>query len=838
MQRDKLSVITLNAAKKYTDSHGGGGGGGTTNYNDLSHKPSINSTTLEGNLTLANLGIQAAEDGKGLSDNNYSDTDKGIVNGVTSALAGKVDKVNGKGLSTNDYSDADKTIVGGVTSALAGKVDKVSGKGLSTNDYDDTAKGIVDGVTSALGNKADASTVNAILNGSTIDSFADVETALADKVDKVSGKGLSTNDYDATAKGKLDGLANVKSIGSGLNLNTSTGELTATGASITIDSEMSDSSTNPVQNKVITAALGNKADTSSLGTASSKNVAASGNASSTEVVMGNDTRLTDARNAADVSAWAKASTKPTYTATEVGAIASTEKGANSGVATLDSSGKVPTSQLPSYVDDVLEYNSQSAFPATGESGKIYIAKDTNKTYRWSGTAYVEISPSLALGETSSTAYAGNKGKANADNISAIQGLIPSSATTSNKLATASDIPSLTNYVQKSSTAGLLKNDGTVDTTSYKAASAHDSWSEVTSKPFNTIGDSLTTSSNALKVNTAFTEASTRANIATGETIPTVLGKIKKYFTDLKTVAFSGSYNDLSDKPTIPSVTGKADKVSGATSGNFAGLDSNGNLTDSGHKHSDYLTSHQSLAACYQTGDTAETTLSDSDKFPFYDASASGKRQSTWSNIKSKLKSYFDGYYTALSTVPTGGSSGQVLMKNSSTNYDTKWGTVSGGTTDSALSTSSTNPVQNKVLGKIFSIAEGEISTSHPKISSSYQMGCSKSDEEWYEDSVFYYLDSSFNIDVSQTGGAFSFEIENISMGAQNLKQAKFLTNCSASLASSGGSTNDCNCHSQIVMGSQYAQSIKVIFEAGYVYTQGGMAWSQETLNIFVKMPKL
>ena len=73
-------------------------------------------------------------------------------------------------------------------------------------------------------------------------------------------------------------------------------------------------------------------------------------------------------------------------------------------------GKIPTSQLPSYVDDVLEYANLSAFPATGETGKIYLTLDTNLTYRWSGTAYVEISKSLALGETSSTAYRGDRGK--------------------------------------------------------------------------------------------------------------------------------------------------------------------------------------------------------------------------------------------------------------------------------------------------------------------------------------------------------------------------------------------------------------------------------------------
>ena len=85
-------------------------------------------------------------------------------------------------------------------------------------------------------------------------------------------------------------------------------------------------------------------------------------------------------------------------------------GAISSKADLDTSGKVLSSQLPSYVDDVLEYSAKSNFPSTGESGKIYVDTATNLTYRWSGSAYVEISPSLALGETSSTAYRGDRGK--------------------------------------------------------------------------------------------------------------------------------------------------------------------------------------------------------------------------------------------------------------------------------------------------------------------------------------------------------------------------------------------------------------------------------------------
>lgn len=97
----------------------------------------------------------------------------------------------------------------------------------------------------------------------------------------------------------------------------------------------------------------------------------------------------------------------------------TLKGAANGLAELDSAGKVPAAQLPSYVDDTIEgylsggkFYKESAHTTviTGESGKIYVDLATNKTYRWSGSAYVEISASLALGETSSTAYRGDRGK--------------------------------------------------------------------------------------------------------------------------------------------------------------------------------------------------------------------------------------------------------------------------------------------------------------------------------------------------------------------------------------------------------------------------------------------
>lgn len=91
-------------------------------------------------------------------------------------------------------------------------------------------------------------------------------------------------------------------------------------------------------------------------------------------------------------------------------LASSLRGVANGVAELDSTGKIPTSQLPAYVDDVLEYTTKNSFPLMGETGKIYVDLTTNLAWRWGGSTYVEISPSLALGETSSTAYRGDRGK--------------------------------------------------------------------------------------------------------------------------------------------------------------------------------------------------------------------------------------------------------------------------------------------------------------------------------------------------------------------------------------------------------------------------------------------
>ena len=86
-------------------------------------------------------------------------------------------------------------------------------------------------------------------------------------------------------------------------------------------------------------------------------------------------------------------------------------GSNGGIATLDSNGHIPSSQMPGSYDEVQYYASTSAFPATGTDEVIYVAKDTNLQYRWGGQSYVGIGSHLALGETAETAYRGDRGAA-------------------------------------------------------------------------------------------------------------------------------------------------------------------------------------------------------------------------------------------------------------------------------------------------------------------------------------------------------------------------------------------------------------------------------------------
>ena len=152
---------------------------------------------------------------------------------------------------------------------------------------------------------------------------------------------------------------------------------------ITVDSTLSANSTNPVQNKVIKSALDGKSNTGHTH------------------VKADITDFPTSMPASDVYLWAKQSSKPSYTISEV----------SGNLPASRINGTIAAVNLPSYVDDVLEYASFSQFPTAGESGKIYTALDTNKIYRWSGSAYVVISETVALGTTHSSAGYGDESRA-------------------------------------------------------------------------------------------------------------------------------------------------------------------------------------------------------------------------------------------------------------------------------------------------------------------------------------------------------------------------------------------------------------------------------------------
>lgn len=340
-------------------------------------------------------------------------------------------------------------------------------------------------------------------------------------------------------------------------------------------------------------------------------------------------------------------------------------------------GTIPASQLPSYVDDVLEYNTRANFPTTGESGKVYVDKSTNKTYRWSGSIYVEISASLALGETSSTAYRGDRGAA-----------AYSHSQNGDVHVTAAQ---KTAWDAKSDFSG--------------------SYNDLSDKP--TIPSAYThPASHPASMITGLADVATSGNyndLSNRPTIPTIPISLpanggnadtvdNKHASDFATANHSHSYNDLTNKPTIPSaythpashpasmITGLSDV---ATSGSYNDL-TNKPTIPSAYTHPTYTakssglykvtvdaTGHVSAATPATKADITALGIPGTDTNTTYSAATTSAPGLMSASDKSKL----DGIATGANKI----------------------------TVDSALSSSSTNPVQNKVINTALA---GKAASSH------------------------------------------------------------------------------------------------------------------------------
>ncbi len=579
-----------------------GGGGGTSDYSALNNKPQINGVTLQGNKTTGDLNISYND-----LQNKPSIPSAQIQSDWDQTDNSKVDYIKNKpsipaNLSDLNDDSSHRTVSDTEKSTWNGKSD-FSG---SYTDLTDKPT-IPDPQVQADWNQTDVDAPDYIKNKPSVPS------------------GQVQSDWAQTTSTEPDYIKNKPSLGSAASKNvSSTGDAGSGEVVMGNDSRLSDSrpasdvsswakqatkptytasevgaipSTDKGVNGGV-ATLGNDGIVPSnqlpamfdgdynsltnkptLGTAAAKDVPSAGNASLTEVVMGSDSRLSDDRNAKDVYPWAKAATKPTYTATEVGAIPSTDKGANGGVAELDANGLVPVSQLPSYVDDVLEGTAQNVtetgagtYSATGfilsgesspcvpESGKTYVDTTSNIQYRWTGTGtnFVSMGSNLALGETSSTAYRGDRGKAAYDH----------SQTTGNPHGTTKSDVGLSN----------VPNVSTNNQTP------------------------------------TFSQASTRNNIASGEKLSVIFGKIQKFFNDLKTVAFSGSYTDLTNTPTIPAAQVNSDW--NASSGVAEILNKPSSYKPSSHTHGNIQNNG--------TLQTTDVAIANGDKLVVTDSSNSAK----------------------------------------------------------------------------------------------------------------------------------------------------------------------------------------------------------------------
>lgn len=363
-----------------------------------------------------------------VTETELSEALSGKQNTLTAGENINIETVNGElTISATDtkYSDATQQTAGLMSVADKTKLDGITAAKMQAWD---AAEQNVNADWNAESGDAQ------ILNKPDLTVFAladDMTTALTGKVDKETGKSLITSDE----RTKLNGIE------TNAQVNTVTG--------VKGNSE-SDYRTGEINISPVNIGLGNVDNTSDADKPIS---------TATQTALDEKQDMLTFDNVPTENSDNPVKSGGVYSAL-IGKISTSAKGANGGVAELDANGKVPSSQLPSYVDDVSEYATISDFPAAGESGKIYIALNTNLAYRWGGSDFVEISPSLALGTTDSTAYRGDWGAADRAAIGTLSDL--QTAEKGNLVAAVNELKTALNNTQGTLTFDNIPIEGSTN----------------------------------------------------------------------------------------------------------------------------------------------------------------------------------------------------------------------------------------------------------------------------------------------------------------------------------------------------------------------------------------
>ena len=654
-------------------------------YNPLTNKPSINGYTLEGNKTNAQLGIPTktsdiTNDSGFVEDKNYVHTD-------------------------NNYTTADKNSV----ATIGDKVDKVTGKGLSTNDLTDALKANYDDAHTKAHEHSNKTVLDATTASFTLDDqrkLTNIESG-AQKNTVTGVKGAAEENYrvgNVNITKTNIGLENVANERQWSETNHPT---TMSGYGIT--DGVSNTDYNTLKGRVDTnedniAMLDSDVEglTTDVGTLKTDMATVKG---AVNTIQGDYVPKTRKVNGKALSA------DITLGASDVKAIPTSQKGTANGVAELDANGLVPSSQLPSYVDDVLEYDTKTDFPTNGESGKIYIATDTNLQYRWTGTQYIEISSSLALGETSSTAYRGDRGKTAYDHSQKTSGnphkVTKSDVGLSNvpNVATNDQTPTFTESTtltkltsgEKLSVAFGKISKSITDLINHIANKNNPHEVTKTQVGLGNVGNFKAVSTVASQGLTDTEKANARANIGAGT------GNSN----------FSGAYADLTGRPTLGTVASKDVASSGNASTTQVVMGNDTRLTDA-RKASDvsawakastkpsYTKSEVGLSNVPNVSTNNQTPTfakADSRDLPISGETLStlfGKILKWFSDLKSVA---FSGDYNDLTNQPTNATTNTngLMSKDDKTKLDGIDSGANKTTVDSELNSTSKNPVQNKVI---------------------------------------------------------------------------------------------------------------------------------------------